>query len=87
MRYQVILPKPVQKVLLRLPGEISSRIRERLHELERNPRPAGCKKLTGRPAWRIRVGNYRIIYEIHDARLLVIIINAGHRREIYREIR
>lgn len=84
MRYEVILPKSVQKELARLPDDIASRILARLTLLESNPRPADVKKLKGREAWRIRVGDYRVIYEIHDRVLQVIVITIGHRREIYR---
>ena len=84
MSYRVILPKSVQKELARLPEEISQRILSRLAALESNPRPADVKKLKGRPAWRARVGDYRIIYEIHDRILQIIVITVGHRREVYR---
>ena len=84
MKYQVILPKSVQKELDRLQDDIASRILARLAGLETNPRPADVKKLKGRDAWRIRVGDYRVIYEIHDRVLQVIVITVGHRREIYR---
>jgi mRNA interferase RelE/StbE len=84
MKYQVILSKSVQKQLDRLPDEIAKRILERLIALESNPRPADVKKLKGRDAWRIRVGDYRVIYEIHDRVLQVIVITIGHRREVYR---
>lgn len=85
MRYRVILPKSVQKELDRLPDEISRRILTRLSLLETNPRPPDVKKLKGREAWRIRVGDYRVIYEIHDRILQIIVITIGHRREVYRE--
>ncbi len=87
MTYRVILPRSVQKELARLPEEISQRILSRLAALESNPRPADVKKLKGRPAWRARVGDYRIIYEIHeihDRILQIIVITIGHRREVYR---
>jgi mRNA interferase RelE/StbE len=84
MSYTVILPKSVQKELDRLPDEVARRILARLAGLETNPRPADVKKLKGRDAWRIRVGDYRVIYEIHDRVFQVIVITAGHRREIYR---
>ena len=84
MRCQVILPKSVRKELDRLPDDIAQRIMMRLTGLETNPRPADVKKLKGRDAWRIRVGDYRLIYEIHDRILQVIVITVGHRREIYR---
>jgi len=84
MRYTVILPKSVQKELDRLPDEFANRILARLSALETNPRPTDVKKLKGRNAWRIRVGDYRVIYEIHDRILQVIVITIGHRREVYR---
>ncbi|MFZ0827199.1 MAG: type II toxin-antitoxin system RelE/ParE family toxin [Verrucomicrobiia bacterium] len=84
MRYQVILTKSVRKELDRLPDDVASRILARLAGLETNPRPADVKKLKGRDAWRIRVGDYRVIYEIHDRILQVIVITVGHRREVYR---
>ena len=84
MRYQIVLPKSVQKELDRLPDEIASRILTRLSGLETNPRPPDVKKLKGRDAWRIRAGDYRVIYEIHDRALKIIVVTVGHRREIYR---
>ena len=48
------------------------------------PRPPGCKKLKGRDAYRIRIGEYRVIYEIHDDVLIVLIIRVAHRREAYK---
>ena len=84
MKFQIILPKSVQKELDRLPDDLAGRILARLAGLENNPRPADVKKLKGRAAWRIRVGDYRVIYEIHDRVLQIIVITVGHRREIYR---
>jgi mRNA interferase RelE/StbE len=84
MRYRVILPKSVQKELDRLSDEMVRRILARLTELESNPRPPDVKKLKGRNAWRIRVGDYRVIYEIHDRELQILVITVGHRREVYR---
>ena len=84
MKYRVVLPKTARKALDRLPDEVVTRILDRLAELETNPRPADVKKLKGREAWRIRVGDYRVIYEIHDRELQILIITVGHRRDIYR---
>jgi mRNA interferase RelE/StbE len=84
MRYRVILPKSVQKELDRLPDDVVTRILARLTELEGNPRPADVKKLKGRDAWRTRVGDYRIIYAIHDRELQILLVTVGHRREVYR---
>ena len=84
MKFRVILPKSVQKEMDRVPDEIANRILARLAALETDPRPADVKKLKGRDAWRIRVGDYRVIYEIHDRILQIIVITVGHRREVYR---
>jgi mRNA interferase RelE/StbE len=54
-------------------------------ELEDNPRPPGCKKLVGEEnAWRIRVGNYRVLYEIKDRVLIVHVVEIGHRKDVYK---
>ena len=84
MRYRVILPKSVQKELDRLSDEIVKRILARLAELETNPQPRDVRKLKGRNAWRIRVSDYRVIYEIHDRELQILVVTVGHRREVYR---
>ena len=84
MSDSVILPRTVQKALDRLPDDVAKRVLDRLVELEDEPRPADAKELTGRPAWRIRVGDYRVIYEIHDRELRVVVVTVGHRREVYR---
>jgi mRNA interferase RelE/StbE len=55
-----------------------------IRNLSANPRPAGCKKLKGLDAWRIRVGDYRVIYEIHDDVLVVLVIRVAHRGEVYK---
>jgi mRNA interferase RelE/StbE len=78
----LILPS-AQKQLSKLPGAIASRIEDKLLELEYDPRPPGCKKLRGRDAWRIRIGDYRAIYEINDDRLIITVITVAHRREVY----
>jgi mRNA interferase RelE/StbE len=53
-------------------------------QLADNPRPVGCKKLKGMSAWRIRVGDYRVVYEIHDDVLVVLVVRVAHRREVYK---
>ena len=83
-RYSVVVTEKVRKIILKLPHLIAAKIENSLLELEENPRPAGCKKLKGRPGYRIRVGDYRIIYEIEDNILRVIVIDAGNRKDIYR---
>jgi mRNA interferase RelE/StbE len=60
-----------------------TRIVKRLQELANDPRPNGYKKLKGRGGYRIRIGDYRIIYEIEDNKLVVLVIDIGHRKDIY----
>ncbi len=80
--YTVQITKNVEKVLDRLPDRIVYPILERIADLANNPRPKGCKKLRGRNGYRFRQGNYRIIYEIFDSELVVVIIAVGHRKDI-----
>jgi mRNA interferase RelE/StbE len=81
--YTVLILPSAQKQLHKLPNAIATRIEDKMLELEHDPRPPGCKKLKGRDAWRIRIGDYRVIYEIHDGRLVVTVITIGHRRDVY----
>ena len=56
----------------------------RIENLAENPRPPGAIKLAGQEAYRIRVGDYRVVYAIADERLVILVVDVGHRREIYR---
>jgi mRNA interferase RelE/StbE len=60
------------------------RIMQAIDKLADNPRPAGCKKLKGWDAYRIRVGDYRVVYEIRDDVLIVLVVRVAHRREAYK---
>lgn len=83
--YEVVLSKTAEKNLAKLPNAIIAKIVYSLQQLEKEPRPTGCKKLKGfSNLWRIRVGDYRIIYSIQDIVLLVDIREIGHRKEIYK---
>lgn len=82
-RYEVIIALSVFKTLSKLPDHIAGRLEAAMLQLENNPRPPGCKKLKGRNAWRIRQGDYLIIYEIEDNILRVIVVDVGHRKDIY----
>lgn len=83
MRYTVLFTGYAEKRLKKLPENVRQKILAAILSLADNPRPYGYKKLTGRDAYRIRVGDYRIIYEIEDKIVTVTIIDVGHRREIY----
>jgi mRNA interferase RelE/StbE len=84
MSYRVSILRRAQKELATLPGNTFERVRDALRALAEEPRPAGCKKLKGRDGWRIRVGDYRVIYEIDENERTILIVHIGHRRDIYR---
>ncbi|MEK9149690.1 MAG: type II toxin-antitoxin system RelE/ParE family toxin [Candidatus Desantisbacteria bacterium] len=84
MNYKIFIEKSAQRSLAKIPQPYQDRLVEVIRKLGRNPRPMSVRKLSGRNAWRIRVGNYRVIYEIDDDQLKVLIIVVGHRREVYR---
>ena len=85
MRYEVKLRPAAAKVVESLDKPVRRRVLARLEELRDDPRPPQCQKLKGKEnEWRIKAGDYRIIYEIHDSVLLVKVIQVGHRREVYR---
>ena len=77
--YQLLIEKQVQKRLEKIPEPDYTRIKKAILDLTINPRPIDAKKLKGRPGYRIRQGNYRIIYDINDSVLTVYILDAGHR--------
>lgn len=81
--YQVLIAKQALKQLGKIPELDRSRIIKAIYSLEEDPRPIGYKKLKGRPGYRIRQGNYRIIYDIHDHVLTVVVLETGHRKDIY----
>ena len=86
MSYTVIIPKPVQKQLKKLSPEIYQRIITKISKLADEPRPTGVKKLKGFDnEYRIRIGNYRVRYEINDPELIIIVVSCRHRRDIYRD--
>lgn len=81
--YQLLIEKQVQKQLEKIPVPDYQRVKNAIIDLAKNPRPEGYKKLKGRPGYRIRQGNYRIVYDINDHILTVFILAAGHRKDIY----
>ena len=84
MIYRVTILRRAQKELGALVGEAYSRVRDAIAGLAHDPRPTGCLKLTGRDGWRIRIGNYRVVYEIDDGGRTVTVLHVGHRRDVYR---
>lgn len=82
--YEILLSKAARKQLAALPIVIHDKIIENISELATIARPPGCKKLKGyKNAWRIRIGDYRVIYEVDDKVLHILVIAIGHRKNIY----
>ena len=84
MTYEIVISKSVRKRIDRLPEPAATLIWSAIDDLSIQPRPHGCIKLRGIEAYRIRVGDFRIVYEIHDKQLIVVIADVRHRRDIYR---
>ena len=83
-KYRLIFKKSVSKDLRVLPKKDIARILKCIQALAEEPRPQGCEKLSGQDRYRVRQGLYRIIYEIQDDVLTVVVVKVGHRREVYR---
>jgi len=82
-KYQVVITKSAQKQLDKLSDKIAQPLLDAILRLGNNPRPTGCKKLKGRSGYRIRQGDYRIIYDIYDKLLIIDVIAVGNRKDIY----
>ena len=82
--YELVFKKSVAKDLRALPSADVKRILLRIRALASDPRPSGCEKLSGQERYRVRQGAYRIVYEIEDSRLVVLVVKIGHRRDVYR---
>ena len=82
--YSLFFKDSVRKDLESIAKNDLRRIIERIESLAENPRPLGCEKLSGQEKYRLRQGNYRIIYSIQDTQLTVWVVKVGHRREVYR---
>ena len=84
-RYTVLLDKQPQKILRRLPRDLLARIDRAIRALADEPRPAGCKKLTGHDnLYRVRVGEWRICYAVEDEQLIVLVVEVAPRGAAYK---
>lgn len=83
MTYQVNLKKQALKFLEKINEPYYSNIKEAIYHLSNNPYPAGCKKLKNRDGYRVRVADYRIIYDVIDDALIINVVAIGHRKNIY----
>jgi mRNA interferase RelE/StbE len=82
--YSIFFRESVRRDLEAIPKGDLLRIMERIGNLADDPRPAGSEKLSGQDKYRVRQGNYRIVYSIQDNELTVWVVKVGHRREVYR---
>ena len=85
MRCEIVIKPAAEKCLDKIPRPVRSRIADAMEELCDDPRPPDAVKLAAREnVWRIRIGDYRVVYEIHDERLLILILRVAHRKDVYR---
>ncbi|WP_345083459.1 type II toxin-antitoxin system RelE/ParE family toxin [Nemorincola caseinilytica] len=82
-RYSISITKTAQKQLDKLPDAIAEQLIVLIQLLADDPRPSGCKKLKGRSGYRVRKGNYRVIYDVYDSVLVIDVIAIGDRKDIY----
>jgi mRNA interferase RelE/StbE len=83
--YRIHFAGRAERAFRKLSPDVQRRLDPAILALADDPRPPGCLKLSGPDSlWRIRVGDYRIVYQIQDQMLLILVVNVGHRREIYR---
>jgi mRNA interferase RelE/StbE len=85
LAYSVEVPARVAKALRKIPKKDAKAIIATLESFETNPRPPGAIRLTDRDEWRLRVGNYRILYLIEDKKLLVVVVRIQDRKDVYRK--
>ncbi|MBI1902396.1 MAG: type II toxin-antitoxin system RelE/ParE family toxin [Planctomycetia bacterium] len=83
--YRIELKPSADRALRRLPSKVQQRLVAAIDGLAKVPRPPGALKLVGESlTWRIRVGDYRIVYDIYDDRLIVLVVRIGHRKDVYK---
>ena len=82
--YRVVMEKKASRAILAVDQHHRARITGAIELLARNPHPPAARKLTNRLAYRVRVGDYRIIYSVDDTTITIIVLAIGHRRDVYR---
>jgi mRNA interferase RelE/StbE len=85
MNYSLIILPRAQKELSQLSSAAYARVRDAIRELAEDPRPPGCLRLIEREGWRLRVGDFRVVYEIDDKQRSVTVLQIGHRVDVYRQ--
>jgi mRNA interferase RelE/StbE len=84
MSYEIQFTKSAQKELAKLPKGMTVRIVRALFALQNDPRKGNVRPMVGTKAWRLRVGDYRVVYDIHDEILVILVIKIAHRKDVYR---
>lgn len=82
--YKILIKKDAEKDLGSLPKADLKRVTKKIRALSESPRPAGCEKLQGEEGYRIRQGDYRVVYLVDDSEKIVRIVKIGNRKEVYR---
>ena len=82
-RYRIELRPAAVRALRKLDPPVARRVHAAIALLAEDPRPPASRPLRGRPAWRVRIGDYRVIYTIEDDVLLIAVVTLGHRRDVY----
>ncbi|MCF8262588.1 MAG: type II toxin-antitoxin system RelE/ParE family toxin [Melioribacteraceae bacterium] len=84
-KYKIQIKKSAAKEIKKIPQEYLVRILTGIDDLSKNPRPSGCTKLTNDEKYRIRVGDYRILYQIFENSVTVTVVKSGHRKDVYQK--
>jgi mRNA interferase RelE/StbE len=82
-KYRVVFRKSVARDLRRIPNQDARRILAAVGSLSAEPRPSGVERLSGQERYRMREGKYRIVYEINDKEVVVVVVKVGHRKDVY----
>ena len=83
--YEIELSRSALKSLKKLDRKAAVRIFAAVEKLAKNPRPHGVKKLEGYTLWRLRVGDYRVVYDIDDGKVVILVVKVSHRKDVYRK--
>lgn len=84
MTYEIEFSAKASKELQKLPHQARKQVAQAINKLAANPRKGSVRPMVGVSSWRLRSGDYRVVYDIHDHRLLVLVIKIGHRRDVYK---
>ena len=86
MAYSILIAPAAKRDLKRLPKDALRRVSAAITSLADDPHPAGSTKLSGADFYRIRVGDYRVIYQVQERQVIVLVLRVGHRRDVYRNL-